>query len=89
VMSDVVTVTVVLTASVPPVPVFFGLASDLPADTTPIPLRVIGVGSELLTTFRVNGVVSNVFIPSAPGVYLIEALSADGTLRIWRYVRVI
>ena len=58
------------------------------AGSAAVPIKVIGVGSEKLTVFKVNGTATTQFNPTSAGVYLVEAESADGTLRIWTYVRV-
>jgi hypothetical protein len=75
----------------PPVPIFDGLADDYPISSPlfPLLLKVKGTGSEYLDGgFKVNGVSATQFNPSTTGVYLIEAVSADGTLKIWKYVNV-
>jgi hypothetical protein len=76
---------------VPPVPVFFGLANTYKAGDPVVPLKVIGEGSATLTVFKVTGTTTtetNEFNPATAGAYLIEALSANGKLRIWKYVKV-
>ena len=73
---------------VPPVPVFSGLANNYKAGDPVVPLKAVGEKSEALTIFKVKGVTTNEFNPATAGTYLIEAQSANGTLRIWKYVKV-
>jgi hypothetical protein len=75
-------------APVPPVPVFSGLANNYSIGAPVVPLKVIGEGSAALTVFKVNDRIITEFNPAAAGTYLIEAQSANGTLRIWKYVKV-
>jgi hypothetical protein len=70
------------------VPVFDGLAATYSAGSAAVTLKVKGTGSGALTVFKVNGTAATTFTPAAAGVYLIEASSADGKLRIWKYVKV-
>jgi hypothetical protein len=84
--SEIATVAVV--ASMPAVPVFYALAAEYTAGSAAMPLGVYGEGSALLTKLYVNGVAATVFNPAAAGTYLIEAASADGKLKIWKYVTV-
>lgn len=71
-----------------PVPIFEGLANEYTAGSAAVQLKVMGTGSEGLTVFRVNGTEAPEFDPAAAGTYLVEAASADGKLRIWKYVKV-
>ena len=71
-----------------PVPIFDGLANEYTAGAQAVTLKVTGAGSEHLAVFRVNGETATQFLPSAAGTYLLEALSTDGKLKIWRYVKV-
>jgi hypothetical protein len=87
VTSTVATVTVT-NVPAPPVPVFDGLANTYTAGSAAVTLKVIGLGSEQLTVFKVNGTAATQFNPTTAGVYLIEAASANGNLRIWKYVQV-
>uniref|UniRef100_S0DE05 Fibronectin type-III domain-containing protein n=1 Tax=termite gut metagenome TaxID=433724 RepID=S0DE05_9ZZZZ len=82
------TVAVVTVAAAPPVPVFHGLADEYAAGAADVPIRVVGKGSELLTVFKVNGAAATLFKPASAGTYTVEASSADGKLKIWKYVRV-
>jgi len=75
-------------SAAPQVPQFVGLADEYQAGSPPVPLQAINIGTVQLTVFKVNGVTATEFNPSAAGVYLVEAFSADGTLRIWKYVKV-
>ena len=75
-------------APVPDVPIFDRLAREYSVGAAPVPLKVKGKNSETLTVFKVNGETATEFNPDKAGVYLVEALSANGRLRIWRYVRV-
>ena len=81
-------VAVVTVAPVPAVPLFMALADEYIVGADVIPLKVVGIGSTTLSTFRVDGVAATEFNPSEAGVYLIEASSADGKLKIWKYVTV-
>jgi hypothetical protein len=90
--SSAVTVTAnfeAIPVTVSPVPVFDGLLSVYQKGVSPVPLAVTGTGSAAFTVFKVNGVTAAEFNPAETGRYLIEALSDDGKLRIWRYVRVV
>ncbi|MDR1169722.1 MAG: InlB B-repeat-containing protein [Prevotellaceae bacterium] len=69
-----------------PVPIFDGLEREYTVSSPATVLKVKGTGSEKLTVFRVNGQVTPTFNPSAKGTFLIEALSADGKLRIETYI---
>jgi len=73
------------------VPVFFNLQDQYKVGDN-ITILVTGIGSDVLTTFRIDGVpltgTPPIFTPAKAGTYLIEALSADGTLKIWKYVKV-
>jgi len=53
-----------------------------------VPLKPRGFGATTLTVFKVNNVVATEFNPRATGTYTIEASSADGKLKIWKYVKV-
>ena len=74
--------------SIPPVPVFDGLAEEYAAGSPPVTLKVKGTGSEHLTVFKVNGNAATTFNPAAKGNYVIEASSADGKLQIKRNIKV-
>jgi hypothetical protein len=77
------------TVSAPPsVPVFHGLADEYTAGSPAVPLKVAGTGSESLTVFKVNGTAATELNPATAGAYRVEAASADGKLRIWKYVKV-
>ena len=91
-VSDVAIVTVTDVAiPPPPVPIFDGLEDEytLSNPALPVPLAVIGEGSAEFAIFRVNGTGATHFAPSSTGTYLIEALSTDETLRIWKYVKIL
>jgi hypothetical protein len=72
----------------PSVPVFHGLADEYTAGSPAVPLKVAGTGSESLTVFKVNGTAATELNPATAGTYRVEAASADGKLRIWKYVKV-
>ncbi len=74
--------------SQPSVALFHELSGEYQAGVAAVPLSVTGAGAELFTIFKVNGIAATQFNPSTAGKYLVEALSADGKLRIWRYVHV-
>jgi len=75
--------------SLSPVPIFDDLEDEYTTSDPPVTLAVIGEGAGLFTHFTVNGTPATQFTPSlGVGTYLIEALSADETLRIWKYVTV-
>ena len=82
------TIVTVTSANQPPVPIFDGLADTYSAGSPAVTLKVKGVGSEVLTVFKVNGTATTQFNPSAAGTYLIEASSPDSKLKIWKYVKV-
>lgn len=81
-------VAVVTVSPAPAVPLFMGLADEYAVGAPAVPLRSMGIGSSALTTFSVNGVVATEFNPSETGIYLIEASSDDGKLKIWKYIKV-
>ena len=92
-ISDSATVTVTNVANPTP-PIFDGLEDEytLGDPALPLTLAVIGEGAAEFTIFRVNGtdaVPLPLFDPTSAGTYLIEALSADETLRIWKYVKIL
>ncbi|MCL1973706.1 MAG: hypothetical protein FWG54_02680, partial [Bacteroidetes bacterium] len=72
------------------IPVFDGLLESYGTGAS-VPLKVKGFRWEKFTVFRINGAdVSThpLFVPQIPGVYLIEACSAGGSLQLWKYVTV-
>jgi hypothetical protein len=79
-----------LTVNASPVPIFDGLVDSytLGAAALPVTLAVKGTGAHLLTLFKVDGVTTTQFNPTAPGTYLVEAGSTNGTVKIWKYVKV-
>jgi hypothetical protein len=81
-------ITVTAGSAPPPVPVFYGLADEYTAGSPAVPLQVAGTGSESLTVFKVNGTEATELNPATAGAYRVEAASADGKLRIWKYVQV-
>jgi len=87
-----------VTGALNTVPVFDGLHATYTVGQS-IPLNVKGTGSDKLTTIRVtiDGTVlytatapsfPDAYTPAAAGRYLIEAISDNETLRIWKYVTV-
>jgi hypothetical protein len=69
------------------------LEKEYPISSTPITIKVKGVGSELLTVFKVNGKPATIkdgspnFTPDKKGVYEVSASSDEnGTLIIYKFI---
>jgi hypothetical protein len=78
------------------VPAFINLKNTYALGDFPVNITVFGKDSDKLTTIRVtkekeavtSGAIPLNFTPADTGLYLVEALSADESLRIWKYVTV-
>jgi len=97
VLSAQPTVTATITPFPSLLPVFDNLNSAYSVNDN-IPLKAKGTNADKLTTIKVTGIdlsftqtyttLPATFIPTEAGHYLIEAISTNQTLRIWKYITV-